>query len=192
MATSKTNRTYPKSAFPNNSYNIDILRRQVQDAGLVAITDIQPSGTDVTFVFSGLLTTANETTLDAVVAAHQGESFAQTTQAYGDELELDLTVDGVWVVSLPVDTGPLPEGLYQILWSCEIQCSAGAVVEAHALLNGVEVSQDSWDKESWHSFSNGLRWDRRAGEELEIALEARVVGAGTAKIRRRRCLVWRT
>jgi len=193
MASTRTNRTYAKSSFPTGTYNTDILRKEVKKMGLTSITDVIPTGTDVVLSFTGTLSADDETILDAVVSTHQGQSFSLTTQALGIEASLtsdvDTTVSGEWTNALELTTGPLPEGVYQILTSAEAQVTAGAVVAVRVTLNGGEIMEDDWNQALWHAVSNGIRASALAGDEFTLRIDFRLIGTGTATIRRRRVVL---
>jgi hypothetical protein len=195
-------RAYPFSDFPNGKVNTAILSAEIE-ASSPAIS--QPlasaslSGTTCSLYFNALLLTADETQLNVLVAAHQGEDFESAFQRASVEAEgatNDTTVD---VEKVSLATGPLPEGRYSVTWYAEVAASSvlantGASVGFTAAVNGgaaAELGRTANDLTTYVSFAGAYSAPLKAGESLTLAILFKRLGASSnpAKVRRARIFV---
>jgi len=179
--------------FPNQAVNTDVLTAEIEGSSITtALVGISVLNDDVDITFVDALSGADKTTLDGIVAAHQGVAFSDTVQRVFSEAE-STTTDTSYQEKLTLSTGPLPEGDYLISWYCEIGVDTllgGSGVFAQVTYNGTERGFTSSSSDFYRSFSGSAIVQLSAGDSPTIAINWRRVGASnTAKIRRARLLV---
>lgn len=191
----ETKFTYPKSQTVTGNVNNDILRQELEDAGLsVPLNTVYQEGTDVIILLDGNATAADETAASGVVSAHTGEAFAQPPLTAFSEPEVsDDTGSEVEKVSL--STGPLQKGTYIVGWGLELATTTttGTTVARGSLYvdknaaGEVERSQHNVDIELWDSgMSGSLAFLAVAGDSYVFSLRFRRVGAASNAARAQR------
>jgi hypothetical protein len=180
-----TTREYPFSDTPNTKVNVSILQAEAVAAGpygggAISEVAVATQGTDVYLTFDGLLEAADETTLDGVIAAHQGEDFSLLPETEFSETE-STDDSGAEQTKLTLSSGPLPEGSYILSWYCEIKTAgevAGTAAQARLFVdkNGggeVERGEKSWQYPQYNQFSGSMPFSAKAGDtyDLRIAYE---------------------
>lgn len=190
--------TYYYADFPNGKVNAVILEREINEASGVTNKPVTvvDRGAQVDITFTVLLSSSEETALNAVVAAHQGEDFQtaeQSTHAYDDihgEDPLEV-LDSTWVDVFDFDSGALRIGDYQLLYSAEHKVDQeidGDDSELRMMLwvdafqTFVECNFDTVQSSKYQSFSNGLvhKIDKE-GLHVRIKMQFRKTGGGPAK-----------
>lgn len=179
--------------FPNQAINEDVLTAEIQGSSIsTPLVGISVSGDDVDIIFQDALSAGDKTTLDGLVAAHQGVPFSDTVQRAFSEGESQTTSTD-YQEKLSLSTGPLPQGDYLVSWYCEIGVDTllgGSGVFAQVTYNGTERGFTSSDSDFYRSFSGSAIVQLSAGDSPTIAINWRRVGASnTAEIRRARLLI---
>ena len=190
MSTTTSTRTYTFSEFPNGKVNTAMLEAEIAVAALSVplATSPQLTGSSAVLTFSGLLTAADITALNTVVAAHQGLDFS-TTSEMADDLTETTNATTTWANKLATSIGPLPAGAYLISWSCEhdlLAEVAGVNSQARVTLNGWALNMDSWPHAVTHHFGGAVPYIAGAGDNFELAIGFRTNGASAATARMRR------
>jgi len=199
MANSKTELTAPKSDFTTSGgvVNYAILNQELGAASLsVPVYSVMGKGTDVKIVLDGNATEADVTAVETVIAAHAGDVFQPTFQSTSEaedvlkgEAAIEAT-DATLVTVYEHDSGALPEGQYQILWSAEHRVDVEADGEDSNLLvevdlgdgNGyLEMSADSNQSQKIHSVSNGMVLPRVDGQSIKVRMSLNKTGSGGSK-----------
>lgn len=99
-----TTYTYSTTDF-SSTINLDILTTEVAESTIsVSLNDIVSSGGNVTFTFSGTLSASEETSLDTIVATHDGTvDEADITQTWTTSADTDVVISpkGTGTVKVP-------------------------------------------------------------------------------------------
>jgi hypothetical protein len=188
MASTRTLRTYALTEFPNDKANALILGAQIVAAGLSSATlsaVTEKAGT-VIVAFDGLLSSADEATLDAVIAAHQGDDFIALPQTATSESE-STDDSGAEQTKLTLSVGPLPEGSYMLSWYSEIRTDAevantAAQVRLYVDKNGggeVERGEKTWQFSQYNQFSGSFPFAALAGDTYELRLAYERLGGSS-------------
>lgn len=179
--------------FPNQAVNEDVLTAEIEASSITQpLVGISVAGDDVTITFADALSAGEKTTLDTIVANHQGVPFAETVQRAFSEGE-DTTTDTSYQEKLSLATGPLPQGDYLVAWYAEVSVDTligGTGIFGQVTYNGTERGFTSTDSDFYKSFSGQAIVQVTAGDSPTIAINYRRVGGlNTVKIRRARLLV---
>ncbi len=154
----------------------------VGDAGVIST----PPPASMTITFASALTPGEETTLDAVVAAHTAPSFAPPMQMVESPALLSTAAGPVDKIDFT--SGPLMPGQYLIQGCGETQLQAavaGSMVRASIALDGATILEDTWGTNDWHSFVSIMAVNFIAGATPRIQLQLERTGpANTADMRR--------
>lgn len=190
-----THEVYPLTDFPTGKVNPEILTAEVVAAALsVPIANVIASGSQVTFVFNGLLTAGDITLLNGVVAAHQGAAFGNTSVT-AKEISETTNTTNTYADKLVLNAGPLPAGSYMAFWACEYNLAAviaNSVAMARYQFNGTTYVADTWASDGVHTFSGGFPFDATAGMTVAAAIQTRLTGpANTLQVRRARMSITR-
>jgi hypothetical protein len=197
--TTTTTRKYPFSDTPNTKVNPNILEAEVVaagpygDGGTITEVSVTLQGTDVYLAFDGLLLDVDETTLDVVIDAHQGQDFSEVAQEARDETESS-DDSGSRQSKLALNTGPLPAGTYLVAWYAEIECDAvvaGTGCKGSLTVGGTEVASSVNDLSQYISFSGSAPRTIVAGDgfDLDLGWERSGASSNPAKMRRARLSV---
>lgn len=184
---------YNFSDTSNGQLNSAVLQRSINDSAistglpLLGINaDIDAQTFDV--VFTSEPDAGDVTTLDAVVAAHDGTPFVEGTQSV-QSLGEDSTTLGALQSKISATSGPLSGGDYLLTCYCEIKTdgTGSAGVEAQVSLDGSPISEDNWDLAQWHAYQCSGVITVQDGDRPDFALDFRRIGAAaTVSIRRAR------
>jgi len=186
MGTTTSTQTYLLSEFPNTKCNVQILEAEIVAASLTVnlVSTPQLTGSSVVCTFEDLLTSGDVTSLDAVVAAHQGDDFGSTLiKANSTGQSENSTTD--WVSKLSLTADPLPSGVYLVSWAIEHEMAAivsGTAGQVRLTWNAASVYEDTWDLNQPHNFGGAIPMDLDAGAEPVVALEFKKLGAPAATV----------
>ena len=197
MASTNTVRTYAKADTATGNVNVASLATEIDEDATITtpLASIpQEVGTDIVITFAGLLSSAEVTALDAVVAAHQGTSFPADLRYTASSVGESTNATNTPVEKLKITTDPLPAGKYLLQCMCEFDCSSTApntAAQIHLNYNGTEQLSDTWEEIAEHAFSAGLMVDVEDGKTIELQLTFQKIGAGslTAQCRRARMVI---
>lgn len=147
------NRLRDVTDFPNVDYNAGVLTEQIDAAGLsVGLNSIDGEPHEVVFQFDGNPTAGDETLLDGVIAAHQGDAFDAPPYKYTDETGDEDDSGGEVTIAAITDVMP-PPGEYFL--------SAGAEI-ATTSTTGTEIAK--W---RFYVTKNGNEVERQEGHNGE-------------------------
>lgn len=185
-----TKYTYSISTdFPNQKVNSDLLEQEIDESSIsTALSYIFTEGDVCDIWFDDVLSGPDQTTLDGLVAAHQGtdtDNATQTAKAWGSSG----TTDTNWQLKLELNSTPLKKGTYEVSWNAEIKMTTGGMgdhVEVHMSVDGTQQAETHDYEIDWHHFGGAIAFDFKEADTPEIKLKWRRVGAGgdNAKIRR--------
>lgn len=189
MASGTNPRVYTiSSETANGSVNSDMLTAEIEGDGAIttALSHIDTASGQAFIYFDGDLSGAEQTALDAVVAAHQGvaTTFAVKVTASNEESTNSTTTPAD---KLNSSVSALKSGSYLITWHCEIKTDTADTsgVRATLLLASTERSEDNWAKTQWHVFSGVAVQTFADGDTPQLQLQfARIGAAATVSIRR--------
>jgi hypothetical protein len=189
-----TTLTYPTSATSTGTANANVLKQELEDASLsVSVGDVVVQGTTITITLSGNASGADETAIDAVVAAHDGAGFIAVPQTVTSEAEAsDDTGNEVEKANLQV--GPLEAGTYMLQWYMELATTSstgttGAQGHLYVDKNGggaVERGQDNAPDNQWRAMGGGFPFTAVAGDSYEFSLTFERIGVSGNAARARR------
>jgi hypothetical protein len=189
-------RSYPLADFPNGKCNAAILAQEIKDDPAVSVEpSVQLSGTTVTVQFAALITAAEVTALDALVAAHQGDDFAAAVQAVAAEGAVSTGAAKLGLVTLT--SGPLAAGTYLGGWYGESKLAAaaadtGARLSMDYTLNGgatAEAAGSTSNIVDWESFAGSYPLTLLDGESVSVVLSVQRVGVGAVNADARRARI---
>lgn len=197
-------KTYYMSDFPNNKMNTAILTAEVEDSTIsltlesINLEEGEPH--QVTFEFTGTFGAGDESALDAVVAAHQGDDF--TTMPAKVTVEAESSDDSgseTVKASLP---GVLPSpGTYLLMWYMEIGVttttgSTGVRGKLNVTKNGgsaIERAISHGGESQYSDMSGTFPFTAEAGDTYDFELTYERIGTSgnAAKAQRARIAVVR-
>ncbi len=184
--------TYSKqNDFPNQAVNIAALDAEIEaDAAInIALVGTEVHLDDVTITFVDALPPAEETALNAVVAAHSGLPLVDSAIRV-QNLSEQTTADGngTWTEALLLTPNPLQGGSWQVTWNAEIALDAilaNSGVQARLLVDGIERSLTTSRDDQWVHFAGSALLSLNSGDAPPVKLEFQRAGvANTVKIRR--------
>lgn len=174
--------------FPNQAVDLTVFQLEIEASSITATVEgVTINGDDVTIDFDTDLTVDEETTLDGVVAAHQGTGLVEGVQrAQANAEQTNATTTNATAVEL--QSGPLKAGDYLVSWYCEISMESdidGSGIFCQVLWNGVERAFDSTAQSNYTSFSGAVVVPSNDLDAPALDIVFRRVGAAnTARIRR--------
>lgn len=174
--------------FPNQTIDASVLTAEINASSIGPVLEgITIDGDDVVITFDDDLSTGEETTLDGIVAAHQGDPFVEDIQKLFSE-GVQTETGTTFVEAASLDSGLLAAGEYLITWYSEISVETGdntSGVIARVLWNGTERAESAGNLSFYQSFGGSVIVDVNALAAPSLSVEFRRVGtANTARIRR--------
>lgn len=177
--------------FPNQAVDASVLTAEINEAidgSGITLEGINISGDSVVIEFSDDLTAPQETGLNAIIAAHQGQPFVMGIQSVTVEAE-QTTTGTTFVEAASLVSGILAGGNYTVNWYCEVSvltATANSGVLAQVMWNGTERAADANALEFYTSFSGSVIIEDVAPLAAPtLAINFRRAGvANTARIRR--------
>ncbi len=179
----------------NGRANIEVLVRAILDAGLASggnfegaeiangtLDDIRAGvidGGTLTVSWENVLSAPDETTQDALVAAHLGAGFAVVDPISAESLSVSSTSATITKLTL-TPTGPLAEGTYEISGSAEVRTQAviaGSFACGHILLDSVELIQHNNPEDAFQAFGLTAMSVFEAGDVPVIEIQLEAVGS---------------
>lgn len=190
-----TTLTYSTSATATGTANANVLKQELEDASLsVPVNDVVVQGTTITITLSGNASDADETAVDAVIAAHDGAGFDAVPKTTFSEAEVsDDTGSEVEKVGLSV--GPMEAGTYLLGWYMEMATTtntgtSGAQGHMYVTKNGgsaIERGQHSVGENQWDSgMSGSVPFTVVDGESYSFSLTFERIGVAGNAARARR------
>jgi hypothetical protein len=124
MGTVRTNFYYAVSETANDKVNTAILKQELEELPpgslSVSVLSVVTNGTSITIVLGGNATASDEDSVDAAVAAHEGEDFEPVPAFEFSEAESDDSGDrGIEQTKASLNVGPLSVGTYLIAYNME-------------------------------------------------------------------------
>lgn len=195
MGTTTTTLEYESSQFvaANGQPNAEILKAEIETAGH-APTSVAKVTDSVVITFAGVIAAAVVTAVDALVAAHLGAAFNNSSQTSIQEATVNDDTGGE-VVRNTITSGPLPKGTYLVGWYTEVALTnagagSGVTARLNVGLNGgalAERGQFVNDTNSFRHFSGSSAINVQAGGSLALQVTYQRTGApNPARIRRSR------
>lgn len=181
--------------FPNQTLDLAVLSAEViQAIGTPALTGVTVTGDNVLISFGDDLSLPQETTLDGVVAAHQGVGFIEGVQRLYSESE-QTTTSATDQVAATLNSGILAAGDYLVTWYAEhsvlTQDNLSGVV-SRVLWNGTERAASANQLSFYTSFSGSVIITVTALDTPTFEVQYRQAGLpNTARIRRIRLSITR-
>lgn len=175
--------------FPSGVVNYTQLRQEIEASSISSAVFLYHTSDadELNLVFDGELSSGDEDTLNALVAAHdpaETTQSAQTAASLGEEN----TTSTDWVEKLSATIPPMKNGDYLFAFYAEIKTD-GQGVAARVTYNGNEQAFTSWGESQYHAFSGTVVASIKEGANPTVAIEYRVLGTGPAYIRRARLAV---
>lgn len=196
--TEQTNLIYPISDFPNTAVNTQILAEEfTDDVGIIAtVNNVNQQGSNVHCLFDGLMAGSEVTAADAVVAAHQGDSFGSPVTREASEGVSSDSSDG-WISKVILQTGPLAAGFYRLNATCEHSVATEAAsnaVDIQVLLTTNSFTDFQTDSDhsryvEYSKFAAGSPFEVVDGETIKLEIQFRSVNGVVARCRRARLAV---
>jgi hypothetical protein len=110
--------------FPNDAVAIEKLVVEIDDSSITTALDHVETAGDVCDIwFDDALSGGDETTLDGLVAAHDGVSPVGTVGSYVSSEGESSTTSTDWTEKLTCEPGWFRAGDYAVDWSCEVKSS---------------------------------------------------------------------
>jgi hypothetical protein len=176
----------------NGRANIEILVREISDAGLlsgspflgakieggVSSGDLSGvvSGGELIVSWTGTLSGPDESAQDAIIASHAGDGFIVEAQS---EESLGVSSTGSSALKISLSSGPLAAGDYEVTGFADIRAQA-VVANSHVmgtiLLDSAELIEHSTPSDSFESFGIASIVSFSAGDTPELEIWVQVVG----------------
>lgn len=179
--------------FPNQAVDASVLTVEVGNSSIVPVLDgINIDGDDVTLDFDADLSGPEVTTLDGLIAAHQGIPFNEGPQRVNQIAAQDDTT-GTWQDAATLNAEPIGTDKYQLSFHCELRVTGGnnaSQSRFQVLLDGSDVAEggtrglDFFDSRSGIFVISTTR-----GTSPVIKMQHRLNGTGTAQIKRIRLAI---
>lgn len=186
--------TYQFSEFPNHSVNAPVLAAQIAAAALSVPLIGQPqlTGSSAVLNFTGTLSAADVTALNAIVAAHTGAAFGATITQASDTTD-STNATTTFATKLTLTAGPLPAGVYLGAWACEHYLDvlvANQGTDTQLLYNGSVLYEDTWNQAFPHLFGGALPFTVIDGAQVVLTLQFKLLSAAAlAHCRRARLAI---
>jgi hypothetical protein len=177
--------------FPNQQVEPGVLQSEIEaDPTIITPLDgiaFNPPD-EVVITFVSPIDVNEEQALDAVVAAHLGQSFTEAPLRVNDLPEQTYGADNQWqdACTLTPPT-PLRGGDWQLTWNCEIGvvndvANSGALVRL--VVDGAERATDNGTLTQYSHFGGSGLLQVSDGDQPTVVLQFRKIGPNSAKIRR--------
>jgi len=142
--------------YDKSPVDISSLTEEISDAGIAApqycTYNAGEEPYNLHIAYADELDPADVTTLDGVVAAHQGTVTPDATQQTAQNLENMQTSETSWQDVLVLTTPVFPPGTYLIEWSAELRSSkSDNECDAQVLIDGESdpIFEGGHDRKSW-------------------------------------------
>jgi hypothetical protein len=149
-----TKYTYPFSSFPDDEVNADKLEDEIQASAITGdlkyITTISEVECDIWF--EDALSAEDQTLLDDVVAAHDGQPYPTVVPVSGEDVEISQTTSENWEDKVVVATPVYPAGTYTVEWSAELNSSkSNSEAQVRVSVDGQaeEISSGGTNSRTW-------------------------------------------
>lgn len=183
---------YPHADFPSGTVNAEVLEQEIKDASGVTSnpTSVTDHASVATITFDALLSAAEATALDAVVAAHEGDAFSPDFQKQEENAQQSTAADNNEVTVCSLASGPLRAGQYNVEWYGEHKLSANTVggatkVYTYIGKNGAAATVRAADSKpahwDWSQVFGKLPFTIKDGETLDIQLRLQRQGTLTTE-----------
>jgi hypothetical protein len=191
---------YKISDTANDKVNSELLTEEINASAIstgvleaISTVDAAPPNDDLDITFDVALSAGDKTTLDGVVAAHQGTNTIERIQRQQSTAIAD-NLTNVDIVKVTLTTLPHKAGLYFIQWYAEIRVSDGSLgdrCQATVETDGSNVGECNAFDANWLSMSGYDPIVLAEGDAPVTEIMWRLVGGGgdTAQIRRARLAI---
>jgi len=175
--------------FPNQAVDASVLTVEVENATIAPTLDgININGDAVALEFDADLSAPEVTTLDGVVAAHQGVPFNEGPQRVNVIAAQD-NATTTYAEAARLDADPVATDKYQLLFYCELRVQNGnnnARAQFQLTVDGSEVASGGIEKLGFFDARSGnLVISTNRGLSPSIVMNFRQNGnSDTAQIRR--------
>jgi hypothetical protein len=181
--------------FPNQAVDASVLSVEIEDSTITATLEgINVNGDDCEIMFDTDLTAGEETTLNNIVANHQGIPFNQGTQRVNAIAAQDNSTN-TWQTAVTLNADPVGVDQYTLSFYCELRTTGGnnnSQAQYQILLDGSDVAQGGVEgKTFFDSRSGGLLINTSRGTSpvIEIQWRQNAGASTTAQIRRCRLAI---
>lgn len=180
-----------QSDFPDQKVNPVLLKQEIDNCPIsTALERINEDGDDCNIWFADALSSGDKTTLDGIIAAHQGTETTSEPQHAADG-GISFTDQTDWQEKLKLTTQPLSKGTYQIVWYCETRLNNGGLgdyVRTRLAAGGFDITEDNWHDPNWHGCSGFAIIDFWEATVIDLTIDYKVFGSGgdTAYIKQAR------
>jgi len=166
------------------------LTEEIDDSSIVPTVDhINVHGSDLDIYMSDALSGAEETTLDGVVAAHDGVADTYTSAGYGESDGESSTSSGSWQTKLSTDVDCDGITEYMMSWYGEIQSSNNTTnVKVRILLDDTTVVAETFSNPGENAYGSvsGFKKISPSSGTCNIKVQYCSDGGMTVKLRKAR------
>jgi hypothetical protein len=172
--------------------NTFVLKQQLVSSSLsVDVPSVELAASVVRVTFDGPPTDADDVSINTVVAAHTGGSFAADFLRAEANGQQNTTANDTPIDLVTLNSGQLRAGTYHIEWYCEHELSAAAGGVSSKVQVRVNRSNGGWavratDAQAsadWSAFSGKMYFENiMDGETLNVSLQLMRSTAGTSEI----------
>jgi len=181
--------------FPNQAVDLSVLTVEIENSTITAVLNgINLNGDDCEIVFATDLSGAEETTLDGIVATHQGIPFNSGAQRVNAIAAQDNSTN-TWQAAATLNADPVEGEEYTLFFYCELRVTGGnnnSQAQYQVLLNGSDVASGGIEGQGYFDSRGGsLVINTSRGSSPTITLEFRqnAGAAATAQVRRVRLAI---
>jgi hypothetical protein len=181
--------------FPNQAVAASVLSVEIEDSTIVPTLDgININGDDCEIVFDSDLSPTEVTTLDTIVANHQGIPFNNGTQRVNAITAQD-NATTTWATAATLNAEPIGLDQYILTFYCEFRVTGGnnnSQAQYQLLLDGSDVAQGGTEGVTIFDSRSGsllISTTRGSAPVLEMQWRQNQGAATTAQIRRVRIAI---
>lgn len=181
--------------FPNQAVAPSVLSVEIENSTIVQILDgINVNGDDVEIVFDTDLSAPEVTTLDGIVAAHQGIPFNNGAQRV-NAIAVQDNATTTFQTAATLNMEPIGLEQYILSFYCEVRVNGGnnnSSVRFQLLLDGSDVAEGGTEGVTFFDSRSGsllISTNRGAAPVIEMQWRQAAGSSTTAQIRRVRISV---
>lgn len=181
--------------FPNQAVDAGVLSVEIEESSITTTLDgITVQGDNCDIIFVSDLSAGEKTTLDTIVANHQGVPFNNGAQRINSIAAQDNSTN-TWQTAATLAAEPVGQEQYTLSFYCELRVTGGnnnSQAQFQVLIDGSDVASGGVEGVTFFDARSGsllISTDRGTAPVIELQWRQNAGSATTAQVRRVRLAI---